>query len=244
MEVRMDDWLRLVALCVGYRGMPVSGPFSLSLPGSEPICAIVGRSGVGKTTLLHTLGGHLPAVSGSVDVLGVPPDYRRGDLPIVFQHYGLFPWMSAIGNVEFALKCQGVKRGDRRARALELLAMMEVADAADQPVSVLSGGMSQRVSLARALGANPKCLLMDEPFSALDAATKHTITRRLQDVLARLGVFAVLVTHSLDDAMNFAQNIVVVRPGTSPLLLNRNYWRQAERSETLAMLQFELDQSR
>lgn len=240
----MADWLILEDLSVGYGGAPVAGPFTLSLPRSEPICAIIGRSGAGKTTLLHTLGGQLPAVRGHIDILGAGPDYRGGDLPIVFQNYGLFPWKSAVGNVELALKCQGVRRSDRRARALELMAMMEVADAVDLPVSTLSGGMSQRVSLARALGANPRCLLLDEPFSALDAATKGAIMQRLQEVLKCIGIFAIMVTHNLADALDIAQNIIVVRLGAKPLLLNRDHLQQGARDETLAMLKFELEQSR
>ena len=109
----MGNWLVAEDLRIGYGGASIVPPLTFAIAETERFCAIVGRSGVGKTTLLHTLGGHLAPAGGRVSILGRAPDYRAGDLPIVFQHYGLFPWKTAIGNVELALKCQGVPRRQR-----------------------------------------------------------------------------------------------------------------------------------
>jgi ABC-type nitrate/sulfonate/bicarbonate transport system ATPase subunit len=238
----MSDWLVAKNLAIGYRAQPITSPFSFSIAAKEPVLAVIGRSGVGKTTLLHTLGGHLPPAAGTVSIFGSAPDFRHGDFPIVFQHYGLLPWKSAIENVELALKCQGVRKPRRRSMALALLGSMGLADISVSRIETLSGGMRQRVSLARALAANPKCLLLDEPFSALDAVTKQSIIDRLKEILCRSGICCVMVTHNLGDALDMAQNIILLRRQSAHLLINQEAFKREPRPEMIAMLQSALEQ--
>jgi ABC-type nitrate/sulfonate/bicarbonate transport system ATPase subunit len=216
----MEVWLELDQVVVGHNGTPTAGPVTLSLPVNEPVLAVVGRSGVGKTTLLHTLGGHLSPISGRLRLFGTKPDARRGDTPILFQDHRLFPWMTAQQNVEFALRCAGTPPEAREGRALQLLSIVDVAGAAGLPTEALSGGMAQRVALARALAAGPKCLLLDEPFSALDPVTKAGVGAKLKDILAQDRLHAVMVSHHLDDALDFAQNILVMRKDQPDILVS------------------------
>jgi NitT/TauT family transport system ATP-binding protein len=181
---------------------------SLHVREGEFVC-LVGASGCGKTTLLNIVAGLDRASVGSVEVGG-----RR--IALMFQDGALFPWHTARGNVELALKLRGVKdRRARRARADELLELVQLADAGDRRPHELSGGMRQRVSLARALAQDAEILLMDEPFGALDAMTRDLLHDELERIWAATGMTVLFVTHNVREAARLSDRIVLLasRPG-------------------------------
>jgi NitT/TauT family transport system ATP-binding protein len=179
--------------------------------------SLIGPSGCGKTSALRALGGLLEPAAGSVRVDGVAV---TGPLPTriayVFQDLALFPWRSARRNVEAPLELRGLSRAERRRQALDLLALVGLADAADQVPAQLSGGMRQRVAIARALACDTDILLLDEPFAALDEQTRLTLGAELLRLLAARGKTVVFVTHSLPEAAYLSDRIVVLtgRPAT------------------------------
>jgi len=173
--------------------------------------SLVGPSGCGKTTLLRLINGLVEADEGTVEVMGAVP--KPGpDLGMVFQSARLLPWRTVAGNVEFALSLRGLGRAERRERARALLGAVGLRDFADAWPHELSGGMQQRVGLARALAVEPKVLLMDEPFAALDAMTREVLRRELIQLWARRGIAIVFVTHDIDEAILLSGRIVLLRP--------------------------------
>jgi NitT/TauT family transport system ATP-binding protein len=188
----------------------------------DEFIAIVGPSGCGKTTFLTALAGLVPVVSGRLEVNGRQVEGPSPDRSLVFQQASLFPWRSVTANVEFGLKAQ--KRLDRRgrARAAELIDLVGLAGKEDRYPRELSGGMSQRVNLARALATDPDLLLLDEPFSALDAQTREVMQEELtrvwqaDDVSA--GKTAVFVTHDVPEAVFLADRVVVFSTGPAHLV--------------------------
>ncbi|MCB4771231.1 ABC transporter ATP-binding protein [Ancylobacter sp. Lp-2] len=184
---------------------------SLEIEAGEFVC-LIGPSGCGKTTLLHLIAGFMKPSEGRVRFAGAPVGEPGPDRGVVFQEYALFGWMTARQNVEFGLRMRGMGRAERRERAREALARVGLERALDRYPHELSGGMRQRVAVARALVNEPRVLLMDEPFAAVDAITRTT----LQDDLVRLwqqtGVSVVFVTHNVDEAAFLAQRVVVMRP--------------------------------
>jgi NitT/TauT family transport system ATP-binding protein len=178
--------------------------------------AIVGPSGCGKSTLLQILGGLAPATSGEVLVDGARIDGPQPDkIGIVFQEPLLLPWKSARENVEFPLALRGDAKAAREARACELLALVGLADFADSLPHQLSGGMRQRVAIARGLVRHPRMLLMDEPFAALDEQTRTRMWGELLQIWDRSRATVLFVTHSLVEAVYLADEILVMaaRPG-------------------------------
>jgi NitT/TauT family transport system ATP-binding protein len=181
----------------------------LEIGDGEFLC-LLGPSGCGKTTLLNLMAGFEAPSSGEVRIDGrrvVGPDPRFVTL---FQDYGLFPWRTVLGNIEYGLEARGEGRAARRARALECLELVGLADFARSHPHELSGGMKQRVALARALAVEPEVLFMDEPFGALDAITRM----RMQDELIRLWQgkrrTVVFVTHDIDEALYLADRVAVM----------------------------------
>ncbi len=173
--------------------------------------SIVGPSGCGKTTLLRLIDGLIPADEGEILVGGQRP--RPGpDLAMVFQTARLMPWRSVVGNIEFALAGRGIGRKERRERAMSLLGSVGLRDFAGAYPHELSGGMQQRVGLARALAVDPKVLLMDEPFAALDAMTRETLRRELLHLWSARRTAVVFVTHDIEEAIFLSQRIVLLRP--------------------------------
>ncbi|MFN5690776.1 ABC transporter ATP-binding protein [Bradyrhizobium sp.] len=174
---------------------------------------LVGPSGCGKTTLLDLIDGLSLADGGSILIDGVPVKGPGLDRGIVFQQYALFPWKTAKGNIEFGLEARGVPKAERAARAAHFLDLVDLADFGDRYPHQLSGGMKQRIAIARALSYDPEVLLMDEPFAALDAQTRE----RLQDETLRIwrqtGKTIVFITHSIDEAVYLGQRVLVMAAG-------------------------------
>jgi NitT/TauT family transport system ATP-binding protein len=196
---------------VGGQPVAVLGGIDLAV-GRGSVVALVGPNGCGKSTLLRVIAGLLPAAGGTVTVDGAPvrgPDPRVG---LVFQEPRLLPWRTAIENVAFPLEVAGRSRTDRRARAHDLLRLVGLTGWAEARPGELSGGMRQRVAIARALALEPSVLLLDEPFSALDALTRERFNIELLRLWERIGATIVLVTHSIPEAVFLADRVVVLSP--------------------------------
>ena len=179
---------------------------SLDVERGEFLC-IVGASGCGKSTLLNLIAGLDAPSAGTVDV--------QGRVALMFQEAALLPWRTAAQNVELALKLRGVPRAERRERALELLDLVRLREFADKRPHELSGGMRQRVALARSLGQGADVLLMDEPFGALDAITRDVLHDEIERVASEQRLTVVFVTHNGREAARLGDRIVLLtsRPG-------------------------------
>jgi NitT/TauT family transport system ATP-binding protein len=191
--------------------------------GAGELVSVMGRSGTGKTTLLRVLGGLLdPTPESEVTLHGQPVDGPPEGVVFVFQNYAasLLPWRTVERNVALGLEGHTSKR-ERRARVAEALAMVGLADRAQDYPWRLSGGMQQRVQLARALAVRPSALLMDEPFGALDAMTRASLQDELQQVQARTGTTVVFVTHDIDEAVYLSDRILVLEG--SPATVTREF---------------------
>ncbi|MGI5212024.1 ABC transporter ATP-binding protein [Plantactinospora sp. CA-290183] len=177
--------------------------------------AIIGRSGCGKSTLLRLVAGLIPATSGRVAIDGEPVTRPRRDISMMFQRPALLPWRSVLDNVLLPVEIFGWKRAQHRSRAQELLEIVGLTGFEKQLPHELSGGMQQRVALCRALIQQPKVLLMDEPFSALDALTREELAVELQRIHMELGTTILFVTHSIQEAVLLADRVAVLsaRPG-------------------------------
>ncbi len=177
----------------------------------EFVC-LLGLSGCGKSTLLQMIAGLERPTAGQIVVAGRELDGPSPATSIVFQDHGLFPWMTVRRNVEFNLKARGVARAARRARAEEMLALTSLSEFAVRYPHELSGGMRQRVGIARALTTRPQALLMDEPFGALDAQTRGHLQAELLSIWARQRTTVLFVTHSIEEAVFLADRILVFTP--------------------------------
>jgi NitT/TauT family transport system ATP-binding protein len=176
---------------------------------------LVGTSGCGKSTVLGILAGLQQASSGSALVDGVPVVGPGRDRGVVFQTYTLFPWMSALRNIEFALRAEPIPAPERRARARDYLRLVGLEDFADALPAQLSGGMRQRVAIARSLSYRPSMLLMDEPFGALDALTRQSMQELLTEVWEQHRLTVLFVTHDVEEAVFISDRVLVMtsRPG-------------------------------
>jgi NitT/TauT family transport system ATP-binding protein len=183
--------------------------FELSLADNE-FLALVGTSGCGKSTLLAIVAGLQDFQEGEVLVDGEPIEGPGRDRGVVFQSYTLMPWLTAQRNVEFALEAAGLGRKERREVAREHLALVGLERFAESYPNQLSGGMKQRVAIARALSYRPKMLLMDEPFGALDAMTRHQMQELLTGIWEQHRMTVLFVTHDVDEAIYLADRIAVM----------------------------------
>lgn len=207
--------------------------------GREETLAVVGPSGCGKTTLLYLLSGLAAPDVGRAFLDGVEVLSPTQDISIILQDYGLLPWKTVIDNVALGLKVQGVPRGERLARAREQLAEVGIVGRDHDFPANLSGGEQQRVAIARAFVTNPRLMLLDEPFSSLDALTRERLQRALLDVWQRRTVPFVLVTHSLEEAVVLGKRIMVMsgRPATPVAVFDNPGFGDAAIRDTEACFQ-------
>jgi NitT/TauT family transport system ATP-binding protein/taurine transport system ATP-binding protein len=186
---------------------------SLSLGYRDFVC-VLGPSGCGKTSLLNVLAGYLAPTGGEILIGGLPHGGPTPRVGVVFQAPNLFPWLTAAGNIEFGLKMARVDKASRRKRVAALLETISLENAADLLPHQMSGGMRQRVAIARALALDSRIVLLDEPFSALDALTREMMQQHLRDIWRKAGRCFFFITHDVQEALLLADRLIVM--GASP----------------------------
>jgi NitT/TauT family transport system ATP-binding protein len=222
----------------GRKGASVTALDDVSLtvaPGE--FVSLIGPSGCGKSTLLRLIADLDTPTAGAIRVFGKPARQARidQDYGIAFQQAGLLPWRTVTGNIELPLELHGVARAARRARAAELIELVGLTEFADNYPDQLSGGMQQRVAIARSLAESPSLLLMDEPFGALDEMTRERMQNELVRICGETSAAVVFVTHSIPEAVFLSDRVVVMspRPGRIRDILGVSLGDQAERGENL-----------
>ncbi|SFH80213.1 NitT/TauT family transport system ATP-binding protein [Collimonas sp. OK307] len=193
----------------GERAFDAVCDISFTVEPGQLVC-LLGPSGCGKSTLLGAIAGHLSSAAGSIRLDGDTVNGPHPDRGLVFQHHTLFPWKNVLDNVAFGLKMQGVKRAERNRRAQELLELVGLAGFERSYPAQLSGGMQQRVEIARVLINRPKVLLMDEPFGALDAQTRLMMQQLLLQVWSSIRTSIIFITHDIDEALFLADRLFVM----------------------------------
>ncbi|MEI7445534.1 MAG: ABC transporter ATP-binding protein [Burkholderiales bacterium] len=209
--------LTLDGIVQRYRSAPAAAVDGVTLEiRAGELVALLGPSGCGKTTLLRIIAGFVEQTAGrvvvggrSIDELG--PNAR--EVGVVFQNYALFPHMSAQENVAYGLACRGRPRAEQRTRAREMLEMVQMAHLAERLPRELSGGQQQRVALARALAVNPRILLLDEPFAALDKSLRLDMQIEVKRIQRMAGITCIMVTHDQEEALSMADRVAVIARG-------------------------------
>ena len=203
--------------------------------GQGEFVSIVGPSGCGKSTLLKIIAGLDAPTSGEVKFRGGPICGPHSKISLVFQAFGLFPWRTVLDNVEYGLEMQGVPKQERRCRAREYLEMVGLAGYEHLYPKQLSGGMRQRVGIARALAVQPEVVLMDEAFSAIDEVTAEVLREEVAEIHKQTGKTFVLVTHNLSEAIELADKVVVLssRPAKVKKIMPISLDRPRDRTHTL-----------
>jgi NitT/TauT family transport system ATP-binding protein len=197
---------------------------SLEVRQSEFI-ALLGPSGCGKSTLLYLIGGFLPVEKGEIRVDGKAVAGPGPDRGIVFQHFALFPWKTVRGNVLYGLERQGMPKLEREKRAMDFIELVGLHGFEDSYPSQLSGGMKQRAAIARTLAFDPKILLMDEPFGALDAQTRGLMQMELLRIWQSRPKTVIFVTHDVQEAVYLADRVAVMsaRPGRIKTIIDTKF---------------------
>jgi ABC-type nitrate/sulfonate/bicarbonate transport system ATPase subunit len=199
---------------------------------------VIGPSGCGKTTLLRIIAGLIPYDHGEVTINGKPVTGPGPDRAVVFQNFALMPWADVVTNVAFGLKVRGMSKAEREQRAMELVQLVGLDGFQRRLPKELSGGMQQRVGLARALAVDPQILLMDEPFGALDEQTRRLLQEELLRIWERERKTVVFITHSMEEAVLLADRLILMspRPGAIQEILEvpleRPRGREVEKSST------------
>jgi len=205
--------LELERISAQYPGAvePVLADISLSL-GPQQLLVALGPSGSGKTSLLNLIAGFVEPSAGRITLDGVAVKGPSAERGVVFQDDALLPWQNVLANVAFGLQLAGVPRAQRESKAREMLALVDLAGFEQRRVWQLSGGQKQRVGLARALAADPRVLLMDEPFGALDAFTREQMQELLLQVWQRTAKPVFLITHDIEEAVFLATDLILLAP--------------------------------
>lgn len=194
--------------------------------------SVLGPSGCGKTTLLRIVAGLETATSGSITLDGENIDRRSSQMAMIFQEYSLYPWRTIIDNVTFGLEMQNIEKRPAREVAMEYLHLVGLDEFANRYPYELSGGMRQRVAVARAMAIEPRILLMDEPFGALDAQTRNMLQKELLEIWEKTRKTVLFVTHSVDEAVYLSDRIVVLtaRPGRIRKIVDSSLERPRNRT--------------
>ncbi|HLH50191.1 MAG TPA: ABC transporter ATP-binding protein [Roseiarcus sp.] len=212
-EAASDLLIEFAGVSLAFAGKAALENVDLSIARGEIVC-IVGPSGCGKTTALRLASGLIAPTAGKVAFNGAPLQGPRRDVAVVFQDYGkaLLPWRNAAGNVSLALEAAGVPRRLRAPRIAALLAKVGLPHHADKYPSQMSGGMQQRLQIARCLAQEPIALMMDEPFGALDAMTRQELQDELLKIAASSGATVFFVTHDLEEAIYLGDRVIGLLP--------------------------------
>ena len=208
------------------RGREVLALDQISLEvANREFIALLGPSGCGKSTLLYLIGGFLPVEKGVISVDGAPISGPGPDRGIVFQHFALFPWKTVRGNILYGLERQGMPKDEREQRAMDYIKLVGLSGFEDSYPSQLSGGMKQRTAIARTLAFDPKILLMDEPFGALDAQTRGLMQAELLRIWQRTPKTVIFVTHDVAEAVYLADRVAVMsaRPGRIKTIVDTKF---------------------
>jgi NitT/TauT family transport system ATP-binding protein len=208
---RMTARISFERVSVNFGGLRVVDDVTYDIHDGEFV-SIIGPSGCGKTTMLNIVAGFVQPTSGKVLLDGKPVVNPGPDRGVIFQEYGVFPWLTVKQNIEFGLKLTACRVGDSEREAIcqRYMRLMGLADFADAWPKTLSGGMRQRLAIARAYAVKPQFLLMDEPFGALDAQTRSAMQDLLLEVLQAEGKTVMLITHSVEEAVYLSNRIVVM----------------------------------
>jgi len=212
---------------------------SFSVDGGE-FLSVVGPSGCGKSTLLYLVAGFLERSSGTISVDGNEVEGPGPDRGVVFQDYALFPWKTVLGNVRYGLEENGADADEARETAQRYIDMMDLSGFEDTYPKELSGGMKQRVALARTLAYDPKILLMDEPFGALDQPLREALQDHLLDIWRDLGKTVIFITHDVEEAVYLSERVMIMtsHPGTKKSMLDIDLDRTRGREDIVTSEEF------